>query len=104
MEFDHAGREILFGARGAEAQHPPGRKPAGHQHLAPRPGQIADRDGKVGLNSAGHEVASSGTNLAHPELSPIPQRRECAMKLATIMIAGTAALTILGSSAFAQQT
>src|SRR3954453_4933161 len=101
MEFDHAGREILFGARGAEAQHLPGRKPAGHQHIAARPGHIADRDGQVGSNPA---LRSSGTIPPRPELWPIPQRRECVMKLATITIAGTALLTILGSSAFAQQT
>jgi len=45
-----------------------------------------------------------GTNPARPELSQIPQRRECAMKRVNLMIAGTAALTVISSLALAQQT
>jgi AcrR family transcriptional regulator/Cu/Ag efflux protein CusF len=68
------------------------------------------RDAKAGVQNTVPEktdlntAPSAGTNLARPELSPIPQRRECAMKLANIVIAGTAALTIVSSSALAQQT
>jgi Cu/Ag efflux protein CusF len=46
---------------------------------------------------------SGGNQSDDHNLSLIPQRRECAMKLAKTMIAGAAAFTILGSSAFAQQ-
>jgi Cu/Ag efflux protein CusF len=41
--------------------------------------------------------------IAPPRLIAIPQRRESAMKFTKIMIAGTAALTIVGSAAQAQQ-
>src|SRR5439155_3152502 len=47
--------------------------------------------------------SSAGTNPAIRGLSQMPQSRERSMKLATITMAGTAALTIIGSAAFAQQ-
>jgi Cu/Ag efflux protein CusF len=110
MEVNHAGREILSNARSAEAQPLCRRKPEGHKHLTARPGRIADQDGEVASqtasipNKARLKIASSaGTNLVRPELSPIPQRGERAMKLANIMIAGAAVLTIVSSSALAQQ-
>jgi Cu/Ag efflux protein CusF len=45
----------------------------------------------------------AGTNPGHRGLSRIFKNRETAMKIAKIMLAGTAALTIIGSAALAQQ-
>jgi Cu/Ag efflux protein CusF len=47
--------------------------------------------------------SSEGTNPADYGLSRICQNRETAMKIATIILAGTAALTIISSPALAQQ-
>jgi Cu/Ag efflux protein CusF len=69
------------------------------QHLHSFPSRYSESD----RDESGELGSSAGTNPGHCGLSRMFKIRETAMKIAKIMLAGTAALTIVSSAALAQQ-
>jgi len=75
MEVDHAGREVLPGARSDQAKQLCGRKSEGHQHLATRPGEL-DLQARI----ASYELAAR-MQLAVPEVLDLRGESDATKKL-----------------------